>query len=145
METASRLLFDTGVYIAAIRGGLFSPASRTLQDTLPRTYLSWVVAAELLAGTTNQAARRAVADFIRRGHKVARVVAPDAGSWESAGECLCEIRRREPHLRSKIPTLWNDLLIALSGRQVGAMVVTQNARDFALLRRYLEFDLDILS
>ncbi len=145
IETAKRLVFDTSVYIAAIRGGLFSPASRTLQDKLPRTYLSSVVAAELLAGATNQEGRRAVAYFIRRAHRVARVVTPDAGSWERAGEHLGEIRRREPHLRSKIPTLWNDLLIALSGRQMGAMVVTQNARDFELLRRYLRFDLHILS
>ena len=145
MDTAKRLLFDTSVYITAIRGGIFSPAFRTLQDKLPRTYLSSVVAAELLAGATNQAARRAVTYFIRRAHKVARVVTPDAGSWERAGEHLGEIRRKEPHLRSKIPTLWNDLLIVLSGRQVGAMVVTQDARDFGMLHRYLRFDLHILS
>jgi len=53
--------------------------------------------------------------------------------------------KREPRLRSKIPTLWNDLLIALSARQIGAMVVSHNAQDFELLRRYLRFDLHILS
>ncbi len=37
------------------------------------------------------------------------------------------------------------LLIALSGRQVGAMIVTQDARDPALLRRHLRFDFAILS
>jgi predicted nucleic acid-binding protein len=144
METAKRLVFDTGVYIAAIQGGFFSPAFRTLQEKLPRTYLASVVSAELLAGATNQAARKTVLDFIRRAHRVRRVVTPDAGAWERAGEILSEIRRKEPHLRSKIPTLWNDLLIALCARQVGATAVTQNARDFELLRRYLRFDLHIL-
>lgn len=36
--------------------------------------------------------------------------------------------------------LWNDALIALSARQIGATVVTRNVRDFALLRRYARFE-----
>ena len=145
MQPAKWLVFDTSVYITAIQGGLFSPAFRTLQENLPRTYLASVVCAELLAGATNQAARRAVLELVRRAHRVRRVVTPGASDWEHAGEHLGEIRRREPHLRSKIRTLWNDLLIALCARQVGAMVVTHNARDFELLRRYLRFNLHILS
>jgi predicted nucleic acid-binding protein len=145
METAKRLLFDTSVYIAAIQGGVFSPAFRVLQEKLPRTHLASVVAAELLAGAANHAARRVVLDFTRWAHRVRRVVTPDAGAWERAGELLGQIRQKEPHLRSKVPTLWNDLLIALCARQVGAMVVTHNARDFDLLRRFFRFDLHILS
>ncbi len=145
METAERLVFDTSVYIAAIRGGLFSPAFRTLQETLPRSYLASVVSAELLAGATSQVARRVVLDFIRRAHRVRRVVTPDASAWERAGEVLADIRRKEPQLRSMIPTLWNDLLIALSARQAGATIVTHNARDFELLRRHVHFDLALLS
>ena len=145
MERAKRLLFDTSVYITAIRSGLFSPAFRMIQESLPRTHLASVVSAELLVGATTPAARRAVLTFILRVHTVRRVVTPDAGTWERAGELLGRIRQDEPHLRSKIPTLWNDLLIALSARQIGAIVVTQNARDFTLIRRYLRFDLQILS
>lgn len=70
---------------------------------------------------------------------------PDASSWERAGEILGETRGKEPQLRSKIPSLWNDLVIVLCARQVGAMVVTHNARDFGLLRRYVRFNLHILS
>ena len=145
METASWFVFDTSVYIAAIRAGVFSPAYRTLQERLPRTHLASVVAAELLAGATTQPARRAVHDFIRRAHKVRRVVTPSASAWERAGDLLGKIRRKEPHMRSKVPTLWNDLLFVLSARQAGAAVVTHDAKDFALLRRYLRFDLHILS
>ena len=43
METAKRLVFDTSVYISAIRGGLFSPVFRILQETLPRAFLASVV------------------------------------------------------------------------------------------------------
>jgi len=145
MENAKRLLFDTNVYIAAIRAGLFSPDFRLLQENLPGTHLASVVAAELLAGATTPGARRAVVSFIRRAHAVRRVVTPDAGTWERAGAILGQIRQSEPHLRSKAATLWNDLLIALSARQIGAMVVTHNARDFSLIRRHLRFEVRILS
>ena len=144
MERAKRLLFDTNVYIAAIRGGLFCPAFRILQEKLPRTHLASVVSAELLAGAITPAARRVVLDFIRLAHGVHRVVVPSADSWERAGVLLGEIRQKEPSLRSKLPTLWNDLLIALSARQIGATVVTGDIRDFELLRRYLRFNLHIL-
>lgn len=38
--------------------------------------------------------------------------------------------------------LWNDTLIALSARQIGASVVTGNVGDFELLRRFVRFDLE---
>jgi len=145
MQTARWLVFDTNVYIAAIQAGVFSSAYRTLEEKLARTYLASVVAGELLAGATTQTARRAAHQFILRAQKVGRVATPRASDWERAGDHLAEIRRKEPHLRSKIPTLWNDLLIALCARQVGATVVTQDAQDFELLRRYVRFDLHILS
>ncbi len=62
-----------------------------------------------------------------------------------SGDVIGRLRRAEPHLRSKIPTLWNDLLIALSARQIGATLVTGNMRDFDLLRRYLRFELEALT
>lgn len=139
------LVFDTSVYIAAVRGGLDSAAFRRLQDRLPRTYLASVVSAELRAGATTEAARRAVHQFTRWADRVGRVVTPSAAAWERAGDVLGRLRAQEPERRSKVPALWNDLLIALSARQVGATLVTTNARDFQLLGRYLSFDLEIVS
>ena len=37
---------------------------------------------------------------------------------------------------------WNDALIALSERQIGASIVTDNVKDFELLRRSERFDLE---
>lgn len=145
MTDSRPLVFDTGVYIAAIRVGVLSPAFRLLQENSPRTYLASVVSAELLAGCTNDAARRAVREFTDRAHKVRRVVTPEAAAWERAGKILARIRRAEPHLRSKLRTLWNDVLVALSAREIGARVVTYDTGDFALIRRYLGFELEQLS
>jgi len=145
MPRPSRILFDTNVYIAAISGGLGSPAFRALQESVPRTYLAAVVSAELRAGATSRAAQRAVEQFTRRAHAVGRVVAPGVATWQKAGDLLGRIRRSEPHLRSKLRGLWNDLLIALSAREIGAVVVTYDADDFGLLRRYVAFELRICS
>jgi predicted nucleic acid-binding protein len=145
MPTGKWLVFDTGVYIAAIRGGLEGPTYQILQQSLPRTYLASVVSAELRAGATTETARRAVQDFTRSASRVGRVVTPSASAWDRAGDLLGHIRRRELHLRDKVQRLWNDVLIALSARQIGATVVTENARDFDLLRRYLRFDLEPLA
>jgi predicted nucleic acid-binding protein len=72
-------------------------------------------------------------------------VTPSASSWERAGDVLARIRTREPGLRSRLSLLWNDLLIALSSRQVGARVVTTDARDFDLLRRYVEVEVEVVA
>jgi len=137
-------VFDTRVYIDAIRGGLGSPEFRALQERLPRTYLASVVSAELRAGATTEAARQAIDQFTRWAHRVGRVVTPSASAWERAGDVLGKIRVNRPDLRSRVHTLWNDVLIALSARQIGGRVVTSNMRDFELFSRYLRFDLDSL-
>jgi predicted nucleic acid-binding protein len=142
MTTRRWLVFDTNVYIAAMRGGLGSPALQKLQEDLPRTYLASVVAAELRAGSLTESARKAVHEFTGWADRVGRVVTPGASDWERAGDVLGRIRRTEPRLRSKVSTLWNDALIALSARRIGATLVTRNIEDFELLRRYLRFELE---
>ena len=141
MPNGKWLVFDTSVYISAIHGGAFGPASRRLREMLPRTYLASVVSAELRAGAITDKARRAVQDVTQWAHRVGRIVTPGAGTWERAGDILGQMWRKEPDLRSKVPTLWNDMLIALSARQVGAAVETHNVGDFETLRRYVRFDL----
>ena len=145
MTAGKRVLFDTSVYIAAIHGGIQSPVYLLLNRELPKTYLASVVSAELRAGATSVTARRAVERFTSRTQKVGRVVTPGAGTWDRAGDLLGKIRQKEPGLRSKIPRFWNDLLIALSARELGAALVTSNARDFKLLRRYVSFELTVLT
>jgi len=145
MQSGRWLLFDTSVYVSAIQGGVLSPASRRLREALPRAYLASVVSAELRVGAMTEKARRAVHDVTQWAHRVGRMVTPGPGAWDRAGDILGEIRRKEPHLRSKVPTLWNDLLIALSARQIGATVETEDTEDFELLRRYVRFELRPLS
>lgn len=82
-----------------------------------------------------------VIELVGRFERLGRVVVPTAESWNHVGDVLARIARREPALRTKLRALWNDALIALSARQVGATVVTENLHDFELLRRYVRFQL----
>ena len=141
MLMSKPLVFDTNVYVSAVRGGLESAASIALQESLPRTYLASVVAAELRAGATTDSARRVVERFSLWARRVDRVVTPSAKSWDRAGDILAQGRLGQPELRSKVGRLWNDVLIALSARQIGARVVTCNVRDFEVIRRHFRFDM----
>jgi predicted nucleic acid-binding protein len=50
-----------------------------------------------------------------------------------------------PQLRSKLSQgLLNDILIALSGRSIGATVVTRNREDFQLIQRVRPFSLEVI-
>jgi predicted nucleic acid-binding protein len=136
------MVFDTNVYVAALREGLGGASFGRLEDAAPRTFLASVVSAELRAGALDEAGRRAVIELGQHFQRVGRVVVPTAGSWNDAGDLLARIARREPSFRMKLRGLRNDALIALSARQVGATLVTENLHDFELLRRYVRFELE---
>ena len=136
------VVFDTNVYVAALREGVDGPAFARMRDRAPRTFLASVVSAELRAGAADQTGRLAVLELVDRFDRLGRVVTPDARSWNLAGDVLADIRRREPGRQAKIASLWNDALIALSARQIGASIVTDNVKDFELLRRSVQFDLE---
>jgi predicted nucleic acid-binding protein len=145
MASARPVVFDTTIYIEAIRGGAECGPARLLRSRLPQTYLASVVAAELRAGAVTAAARRSVTSLVAASQRVGRLVTPTFVSWSRAGEVLAAIRNREPEHASKLPRLWPDLLIAVSARQIGAVAVTENREDFALLRRHLVFSLEIVA
>jgi predicted nucleic acid-binding protein len=142
MPRGKWVLFDTNVYVAALREGVRGAAFARIRESAPRTFLASVVSAELRAGAVDQTGRSVVLELTERFDRLGRVVTPEARSWSLAGDVLGDIRRREPGLRDKIARLWNDALIALSARQIGASVVTGNVGDFELLRRFVRFDLE---
>ena len=142
MPAGRWVVFDTSVYVAALREGVDGAAFARIRERAPRTFLASVVSAEPRAGATDQTGRLVVREQVHQFNRLGRVVTPDARSWNLAGDVLGDIRRREPGLRAKIASLWNDALIAFSARQIGASIVTDNVRDFELLRRSVRFDLE---
>jgi len=142
MRDVRWVVFDTNVYVAALREGLGGSSFARLNEAVPRTFLAAVVSAELRAGALDEAGRKLVVGLVGRFERLRRIIVPTHGSWNDAGDILANIVRREPALRAKVRSLWNDALIALSARQIGAAVVTENLQDFRLLRRYVRFELE---
>jgi len=142
MPRDSRVVLDTNVYVTALREGVAGSTFARIQAWSPRTFLASVVSAELRAGAVDETGRRAVRDLTDRFDRLGRVVTPNAVSWNAAGDVLGKIRERESAARDRIPGLWNDALLALSARQIGAMLVTGNVRDFELLRRFVRFEFE---
>ncbi len=140
-----KVLFDTNVYIEAIRRGPETDAYQLLLLSLPRTYLSAVVVQELYAGALDSFGERLVEKFVQQTEKTGRIVTPTYRDWKETGRLLARIGRQEPAERTRIPRLVNDVLLAMSAVQVGATLFTFNGEDFALIARYKKFSLQILS
>jgi len=70
-----------------------------------------------------------------------RVVAPSSADWQTAGKVIAKLGRKygfEDRFLSKIQ---NDVLIALSARQIGASVITNNTKDFLKIKEFVNFNL----
>jgi predicted nucleic acid-binding protein len=57
---------------------------------------------------------------------------------------LARINRQEPAQRTRLARLVNDVLLAMSARQIGATLYTFNREDFTLIARYKTFSLVLL-
>jgi predicted nucleic acid-binding protein len=139
-----KVIFDTNIYIDAVRGGPGSKEYGALFNSLPFLYLSSVVSAELYAGALDPFGTRLIQRFVSRSEKVGRIVTPTHVSWNEAGRILAKIGVEEPKYRSRLPILFNDILIALCALQIGARVCTKDREDFQLIRRYKRLGLEII-
>lgn len=140
-----KYVLDTSVYIEASR----SPEARarfraSFFPLLPATFLSAVVAYELAVDATDRRTRERVAEFVRPMERVGRIVSPGYEDWIEAAEIVTAILEGDRSWRTKLPRLLNDILIALSARRIGALVLTHNRDDFRLIRRYKDFALRVL-
>ncbi len=142
----SALLFDTSVYIPILRDENFAREFRPRYlRGLPLTYCSSVVIEELLAGVRAIRHRRQAAALYEPFERVRRIITPSHRIWKEAGTVVATIANQAPQLRDKLSRgFLNDILIALSGRSIGATVVTRNEEDFRLIQRFRKFSLEVL-
>ena len=138
-------LIDTDLYIDLIQSGITLPLIREIYDKdTPGIYFSSVVAQELLAGARSPAARKRVEILYRPFERVGRVVTPSHSQWKDAGGILAKVLDDRPDLKTKLPALVNDCLLALSARSLGASLYTRNRDDFILLQSVRSFSLVVI-
>ncbi|MBI2895730.1 MAG: type II toxin-antitoxin system VapC family toxin [Deltaproteobacteria bacterium] len=129
-------IVDSCVYIELFRHGHF----RERLEELPRLVRhSAVVLSELRRGATERRELR----WIDELEANARVFSPGVREWRRSGEILAALRRARTYDSQGLRDLHFDALIALTARAVGAVVITCNGDDFADIRRYEDFDLEV--
>ncbi|MBM4297723.1 MAG: type II toxin-antitoxin system VapC family toxin [Deltaproteobacteria bacterium] len=89
-----------------------------------------MVIQELLAGAPSAAGKARVELLYRPFEKVSRIVTPHHSHWKYAGLILAQLLRERPALKSKLPALANDCLLALTARSLGAILIHQKSRRF---------------
>jgi predicted nucleic acid-binding protein len=103
-----------------------------------------VVAYELFVNARDARTQTLVQEFTRPMVRTARVVSPTFDDWIEASRIVTAIEVKDRGWRSKLPSLLNDILIALCARRIGATLLTHNRDDFRLIRRHKDFSLRVL-
>jgi predicted nucleic acid-binding protein len=140
---ARKYVLDTNLFIKGFRDPAANAELRGFHELFaPFEYLSAVVAQELLGGTRDPVDRgkleRHVLDVYTRRR---RVVSPSARTWTLSGIVLAELVRREGlELHRVSKAFGNDVLLALSCRENGLVLVTDNTGDFERMSRITAFE-----
>jgi predicted nucleic acid-binding protein len=98
-----------------------------------------VVLAELWRGAT-EPKEKATLRAIEKNHPI---LTPTANHWLESGHILARIRADMGFAPEKLRSLHFDVLIALTARAYGARLITSNRADFELIRRYMDFRLEV--
>jgi len=90
---------------------------------------------ELLAGAFDPKEQKLI-DRIARNFTVISV---SERQWFLCGEVMMKLRRDKRIDRERVKGLLADILIAVSVRDTGAVLMTKNEKDFKLIREVYEF------
>ncbi|HKW76145.1 MAG TPA: type II toxin-antitoxin system VapC family toxin [Terriglobales bacterium] len=137
-------LFDTSIYIAALRGADASVlAVRGLAAGAP-LWLSAVVLEELYAGAGTRE-RHHLERLERDFDKARRIALPSLADWAGAGRLLARLAAKYHYEQIGRGRLTNDALIAVSAGRLGIRVITANERDFGRLAEFWPFQWQLSS
>ena len=131
-------LFDSSIYISALRrGNDATVAMRRLAADAP-LWLSAVVLEELYAGTADR--DRSVVERLERDFdRATRILVPNLSDWTQVGKVLVRLAAKYHYEQIGQGRLTNDALIAFSAGRQGIRVITANERDFRRLAEFRPF------
>lgn len=139
----AKYALDTNLFIPGMRTALAATRLAEFHTFFaPFEYLSSIVVQELRAGLLTPAAAKrfddAVVDpFRRRG----RLVTPSFSAWQTSGAVLSTLVAQDHlDLRRVSKRKVNDILLALSCREAGITVVTENLKDFERIDAIIPID-----
>jgi predicted nucleic acid-binding protein len=134
LQVTGKVLLDTNVFIDYLRADLhadwiFGGVSNIIR------FLSSVALMELRIGADTPRRQRAV-DRIQAAFPSSRLIAPLPQLFDHAGRLFRTLHGDGSGLDDRLGPV-NDLLMALTARQIGATVLTSNVEDFRQIARHL--------
>lgn len=129
-----KAVLDTSFLIEHFRRGTVQEAFLNLTRYYHIAFSS-VVLMELLAGAFDPKEQKLI-DQIARNFTVISV---SERQWFLCGEVMMKLRRDKRIDRERVRGLLADILIAVSVRDTGAVLITKNEKDFKLIREVYEF------
>jgi predicted nucleic acid-binding protein len=137
-----KFVLDTHLFIDGFRDPEAKAALLKFHSGFaPYEYLSVIVAQELRAGIRRAdelpRLERLVLDVFER---TGRTIAPSAEAWVKSGDVFAAMARQGGLDLARVSKSFaNDVLLALSCRESGCILVTDNTRDFQRISRYVSF------
>lgn len=138
----TKFILDTHLFIDGMRD---EAAKHSLEQFhrrfAPFEYFSVIVAQELRSGARTAEARRALERYLLTPfERAARIVAPSPAAWHRSGDAMAEMARAEGFEIARLTKSFaNDILLAISCREAGCVLVTANSKDFERIRRFVPF------
>jgi predicted nucleic acid-binding protein len=144
-RTTRKYALDTQLFIDAFRDPAANEALQRFHRAFaPFEYLGVVVAQELRAGVKRTQDRKALErNLLDVFERSGRMFAPSGGAWHRSGDLLFDMARKEGLDIGRVSKSFaNDVLLALSCREEGCVLVTGNDRDFQRIRRHASFEFE---
>jgi len=138
-----KYVLDTQLFINAFRDPVVSEELQRFHRAFsPFEHFSVIVAQELRAGVKRRRDRKMLErNVLKVFQRASRTITPSADVWHRSGDLLAEMARQEGLEIARLSKAFaNDVLLALSCREAGCVLVTDNERDFHRIRRFVQFD-----
>jgi len=142
-KATRKYVLDTQLFINAFRDPSANDVLQRFHRAFaPFEHLSLIVAQELRAGIKRKQDRRVLERHVLNVfERAGRTFAPSGNAWNRSGDLLSEMARTEGLEIARLSKSFaNDVLLALSCREAGCVLVTDNERDFGRIRRHVQFD-----
>lgn len=137
IESPIKVIFDTSIYIPFINKGISYPNTE-LPIGKPLLYMSAVVIGELYAGAFDRVSVKLLDRMYKSFETVGRLIIPDSSDWQRAGKIIAKLSKKYGFEDIFLARITNDVLISLSARRIGAIVVTSNIRDFLKIHEFVD-------
>lgn len=104
----------------------------------PLLCMSAVVIEELYAGAFDKVSIKLLDRMYKTFETVGWFIVPDSSDWQRAGKIIAKLGKKYGFEDIFLTRITNDVLISLSARRIGAIVVTSNIKDFLKINEFVD-------